>query len=118
MDPRYRPSHGGLESATPALYEALAPMLGRTDTPAELADLLPWSEGSRSTSMFHFGSWAAQKQFDREGARAIAFARAYQSGMVAEYGLGESLRHWDRGYEGMLDSVVDFFPIVRRGISP
>ena len=110
LNPRYRPRHGG--STSPALYEYLGILLTDAHSPAKLASLLPWSQGSRSTSMFHFGIWAAYKGFDWQQARAIAFTWAHESGMVREYGLRECLRHFDRGHQAVLDDTIDFFPIA------
>ena len=74
-----------------------------------LAARLSWAKGERSTSMHQLGMWIAMHGLDWEDGRQEASNRAQASGMVNEYGLEYSVRHYDRGWQRTRESLLDGF---------
>ena len=83
-------------------------LMTHADSPMDLVELFPWQEGYRSSSMHQFGTRCALRGFDYQQGRATAFAQAFLTDMAAEYGIEESLRHYDRGYQSASEMLTGF----------
>ena len=68
---------------------------------------LIWSPGSRSNSMHRLGIASAMNGIQFESARSAAQSIAATSGLVADYGPYEALRHFDRGFWWARESLLD-----------
>ena len=79
---------------------ALRELVAVSKTAQETAALLPWTVGTRSTSMHRLGVWTATAGVDWREGRAVASERAEASGLVRDYGEWASLRQFDRGGSG------------------
>ena len=90
----------------PAFQRAFDP-LSPASTIGGLVEQLSWTPGSRSNSMHGLEIASAMNGIQFESARSAAQTIAATSGLVADYGPYEALRHFDRGYWWARESLLD-----------